>query len=1059
MRKIKIISLCVSAVTLGVYLTPVQAQEEPAKDKKTFASSALEEVVVTARKKEEDLQIIPLAIKAVSSEALEQRGISNLEDVANTTPGLTYAGGATSGYQSSATIRGLSQGFLQDRTQNVAIFLDGIYLQRQSMANVGMIDMQRIEVVKGPQSALYGRNAFSGAINYVTKKPTEEFEGYVSTTQGSHGREDYQIRVSGPVIEDKLFASWTYAETLYDGHTENRHPYAKANPPGFTNGGSDGRLGGWDDDGYNAQFVFKATDDLTFNGGFFRNDMKKEGQPGYLIAGLLEPANFLGQPFSDMNYNRQTVASLPRNATKGLGGESQVINRWAQGNTMWAGRLPTRDPKGTYVGTGSFSGSNGTGGDGGVSGEYIPGNNSFGFSTPPTTDPRRSGILSDPRDVGAIASTDLITLGVSWTINDSWSAKYLYGNVDHEGYTGGAADRDPLYGSVYSDTASIGVPSTAYPCTGGDCASTVDKYVQINAFSGRPIIDTQAESHELRFDWAGNDKVSGSFGFYFSKTEDNQYDLTTYAPICTTPDQLLDQDQDPSAACYEALNPDYSPLFDLNANTSLQFFGEYWNGKKGNNTDYEDRVRSAFFTLDFKLREDLKLRLEGRYSEEKRRINRLTDQFGLGPGQGDAAEFEDDLRNGTLTFANGNLPPELLYIVPRQAAASGDMADAPLGGVPTTWISGICAPGKTTAVWAQDLSDGSNGGGNGTGSPNGRFDDVDTNPNDNIYNGDVIETIDCITAKDSVTEHYFAPRIGLDWQITDDNMAYTYLAKGVKAGGFNNTSSPAQQTYDQESNWTFEIGSKNTFLDGALTLNGAIYYVDWADVQGGEAPQDSGGNGGPNANVVTGNISGVTNLGFEIDGIWNVTDIFYIDFGWSHTDPEYDDDARYDAAQRYYYYKCDPTKIGQYEGERGNQNNVIEKIDLNGDGRPETAELCGDANVGGNQLARVSKDQYTWGFNVVTDVADGWTMTARLDGNYQSKQYIDPLNIGYIPSRTLWNASVKLAAPNNWEFIAWGKNITDKEYITGAFVMSLFNKYIVSYGAGESYGITAKYNF
>jgi iron complex outermembrane receptor protein len=95
----------------------------------------------------------------------------------------------------------------------------------------------------------------------------------------------------------------------------------------------------------------------------------------------------------------------------------------------------------------------------------------------------------------------------------------------------------------------------------------------------------------------------------------------------------------------------------------------------------------------------------------------------------------------------------------------------------------------------------------------------------------------------------------------------------------------------------------------------------------------------------------------------------------------------------------------------------------------------------------------------VITVADGWTMTSRVDGNYQSKQYVDQINTSWIPSRTLYNASVKLAAPENWEFIVWGKNVTDKEYISSAFVLALFNKNIVSYGAGESYGLTAKYNF
>ena len=126
----------------------------------------------------------------------------------------------------------------------------------------------------------------------------------------------------------------------------------------------------------------------------------------------------------------------------------------------------------------------------------------------------------------------------------------------------------------------------------------------------------------------------------------------------------------------------------------------------------------------------------------------------------------------------------------------------------------------------------------------------------------------------------------------------------------------------------------------------------------------------------------------------------------------------------------------------------------------ESGELCGDGDVGGNELARVSKEQYTWGVNYVGDLVDtGWLINGRLGGNYQAQQWVDQLNETYIPSRTLWDASVKFSAPEHWELIFWGKNITNKEYISGAFTLSLFNKYIAAYGAGPSYGVTAKYNF
>ena len=155
---------------------------------------------------------------------MEQRDLRTLEDIAAETVGMNYWASPTSGFQSSPTIRGLATGFLTDRVQNVAAFLNGIYLQRQSMMNVGMTDLQRIEILKGPQNSMYGRSAFAGAINYVTEKPTEEFSGYVSTTQGDNDREDYRAAVSGPIGTEKLLGRASIGASEYDGHTRNHHP-------------------------------------------------------------------------------------------------------------------------------------------------------------------------------------------------------------------------------------------------------------------------------------------------------------------------------------------------------------------------------------------------------------------------------------------------------------------------------------------------------------------------------------------------------------------------------------------------------------------------------------------------------------------------------------------------------------------------------------------------------------------------------------------------------------------------------------------------------------------
>jgi len=138
----------------------------------------LEEIVVTARKREESVQDIPVVVTAFTADELARRGVSELEDVAAATPGLAFED-FSNGFSAAPVIRGLTQVNVSSEVQNVATFVDGIYLQRNFSVDIGQADLERIEVVKGPQSALYGQNAFAGAINYVLARPGEQFAGYV----------------------------------------------------------------------------------------------------------------------------------------------------------------------------------------------------------------------------------------------------------------------------------------------------------------------------------------------------------------------------------------------------------------------------------------------------------------------------------------------------------------------------------------------------------------------------------------------------------------------------------------------------------------------------------------------------------------------------------------------------------------------------------------------------------------------------------------------------------------------------------------------------------------
>ena len=185
------------------------------------STEALGEVVVTARRKAENLQNVPLAITALSAQDLSAASATSLQDITFLTPGLTYT---SNGQEANASpvIRGLSDTSGGEGTsQNVSIFLDGIYVADPSAIDFDLGGLDRVEVVKGPVSGLYGRNAFTGAINYVTAKPTDTYHLDASATEGDYGRTIVQGGVSGPIIGDILKGGINFSYNHLDGtHTD-----------------------------------------------------------------------------------------------------------------------------------------------------------------------------------------------------------------------------------------------------------------------------------------------------------------------------------------------------------------------------------------------------------------------------------------------------------------------------------------------------------------------------------------------------------------------------------------------------------------------------------------------------------------------------------------------------------------------------------------------------------------------------------------------------------------------------------------------------------------------
>lgn len=181
---------------------------------------ALDEVVVTARKRTETLQDIPLAVSAIDGATLQAQGIANITDTYSRVPNLyfTASGGAspTSDYQ-YLTIRGV--GFNGGLEPAVGVFIDGMY-QPQIGFDTSFLDAERIEVLRGPQGTLFGRNTQGGAVNIVTRKPGNEFGGRVELEGGRFGTYRGLVSLSGPVT-DSLSAGLSLQYGSTDGYVRN----------------------------------------------------------------------------------------------------------------------------------------------------------------------------------------------------------------------------------------------------------------------------------------------------------------------------------------------------------------------------------------------------------------------------------------------------------------------------------------------------------------------------------------------------------------------------------------------------------------------------------------------------------------------------------------------------------------------------------------------------------------------------------------------------------------------------------------------------------------------
>ncbi|UUO24365.1 TonB-dependent receptor [Colwellia sp. M166] len=205
--------------TLSAAVSAYQAPKLPKVKDNSAQNNSIEVITVTAQKRVENILQVPISITSLNSDSMTKTGIRQLNEIAEFVPNLTMT--TTNDFSSSISIRGVGSasrniGF----DARVGLYLDGVYIGQSPAHNQDLLDLERIEVLRGPQGTLFGKNNVAGAINLISKKPTDEFSGAVGFSIGNYDLQQYTAMFNTP-LGDNVAAKFSFNQYQRSGFTEN----------------------------------------------------------------------------------------------------------------------------------------------------------------------------------------------------------------------------------------------------------------------------------------------------------------------------------------------------------------------------------------------------------------------------------------------------------------------------------------------------------------------------------------------------------------------------------------------------------------------------------------------------------------------------------------------------------------------------------------------------------------------------------------------------------------------------------------------------------------------
>jgi outer membrane receptor protein involved in Fe transport len=926
------------------------------------------DIVVTAQRRAETLQSVPIAVSAFSGEALERQQISNAQDLQLSLPNVTFT--KTNFTSSSFTIRGIGDlcvGFSCDRA--TGIHINDMPLVENRLFETEYFDLERLEVLRGPQGTLYGRNATSGVVNFITARPQlGRFAGSALVELGNFGSNRLTGMINVPVTDTVAIRLAGYS-LIRDGYTENL----------FDGSSIDGR----DLYALRGTIRFRPAEGTTLDliGYLFREDDDRSRIQKQLCA--RDATAILGcRPdrleFGTVNGNSTLAGILSSRQFLGLAGAAlSPALAAATGGAVTAGSFGLTDLYG-----------------------------------------------ADPFFGSAINPADLRTVNTDF--NPTYRARetILQARLEQD------------LGDLFSVTV-----------TGGYSESGVDSRTDYTLSAGAPL--------------AGNSGLLALAGVGAAFGPGNPFTLAAQRLIPNGPG---------GSVCTSETNLLYSGIFGGFTNRCTAAGTEYDRSQ----SEYRQYAGEVQFSSNFEGPLNFisgANYIDGRFTNS----NYYVASFGLDYAAGLVGAFRT---LGARATINPAFPQ--IYLAPpffNSEVRNFRLKSAGLYSDATFDVSDRL---KLTAGlrWSRDEKS------QVARAPILSFPailgvaDANTSPFLLEYDADPRTPGAQSYAEDQVSFSRLTGRAVVDYQIGQNNLVYASYSRGYKAGGINPPIDPAfniSPTFRPESINAFEVGTKNTFLDGVLRLNASAFYYDYKGLQLSRIVGRTSVNDNTDASI----------YGVEVEGFLRPVDDLLLNFsgsylkskikGLSLVDPRDPSGGRSDAviikdllnASNCAVVPTTTLPPGSAAGfvalvngaigtSVGNPALLAPPVPVPGTNATGAFSICEnlraaaaannlpftvstgvEQDLSGNELPQSPNWKLAGGAQYTFRFGNGWTLVPRADVAYTGAMYTRSFNtpIDRIDAFTVVNAQVQLnSAGDRWNVRAFVQNLTDNDAITGLYV-------------------------